>query len=139
MQDSDSSQLVNKLPPKPGLLLGVTNPFFEKSCVHWPHVLSLGRRMVSSPRQKSPTLGAPVGPPPGWKTKTHKRYISKDRELLKRLENALKGGDQARASFPFPSLLGFVTILHRNGGILSSPTALLFSIYTTHRPSRALS
>jgi hypothetical protein len=45
MQDSDHAQLVNRLPPKTGLLLGVTNPFFEKSCVHWPHVLSLGRRV----------------------------------------------------------------------------------------------
>ena len=45
MQDSDHAQLINRLPPKAGLLLGVTNPFFEKSCVHWPHVLSLGRRM----------------------------------------------------------------------------------------------
>lgn len=44
MQDSDHTQLVNRLPPKAGLLLGVTNPFFEKSCLHWPHVLSLGRQ-----------------------------------------------------------------------------------------------
>ncbi|KAF8879304.1 hypothetical protein CPB84DRAFT_1687970 [Gymnopilus junonius] len=94
MQDSDHLQLVNKLPPKAGLLLGVTNPFFEKSCSHWPHVLSLGRRI--HPRQRSPTLGAPAGPPPGWKTKTHRRYISKDRALLKQLENAVKGDDKAR-------------------------------------------
>ncbi|KDR78789.1 hypothetical protein GALMADRAFT_118246 [Galerina marginata CBS 339.88] len=97
MQDSDHSRLVNRLPPKAGLLLGVTNPFFEKSCVHWPHVLSLGRRVpVNSPRQKSPILGAPAGPPPGWKTKTHRRYISKDRVLLKQLENALKGDEKMR-------------------------------------------
>jgi len=43
MQDNDHAQLVNRLPPKAGLILGVTNPFFEKSCAHWPHVLSLGR------------------------------------------------------------------------------------------------
>ncbi|KIM35253.1 hypothetical protein M413DRAFT_20781 [Hebeloma cylindrosporum] len=97
MQDSDHAQLVNKLPPKAGLIIGVTNPFFEKSCVHWPHVLSLGRRVTtpSSARQKSPSLGVPAGPAPGWKTKTHKRYISKDRVLLKQLENALKGNDKA--------------------------------------------
>jgi len=46
MQDGDLSLLVNKLPPKAGLILGVTNPFFEKSCAHWPHVLSLGRRSM---------------------------------------------------------------------------------------------
>ncbi|KAF4613826.1 hypothetical protein D9613_007981 [Agrocybe pediades] len=99
MQDADHSQLVNKLPPKAGLLLGVTNPFFEKSCAHWPHVLSLGRRIPSShsPKQlKSPGLGTHAGPSPGWKTKTHKRYISKDRVLLKQLENAVRGDDKAR-------------------------------------------
>ncbi|PPR05961.1 hypothetical protein CVT24_004625 [Panaeolus cyanescens] len=95
MQDSEHAQLVNKLPPKAGLLLGVTNPFFEKSCIHWPHVLSLGRRVLhtNSPRQKSPSLGAPAGPAPGWKTRTHKRYISKDRTLLKQLEQACLRGD----------------------------------------------
>jgi len=44
MQDSDLTILVNKLPPKAGLVIGVTNPFFEKSCAHWPHVLSLGKQ-----------------------------------------------------------------------------------------------
>jgi len=44
MQDGDLAALVNKLPPKAGLVIGVTNPFFEKSCSHWPHVLSLGRQ-----------------------------------------------------------------------------------------------
>ncbi|KAF8969105.1 hypothetical protein BDZ97DRAFT_264108 [Flammula alnicola] len=98
MQDSDHTQLVNKLPPKAGLLLGVTNPFFEKSCVHWPHILSLGRRILpsSSPKQKSPSLGTSAGPAPGWNTKTHRRYISKDRVLLKQLEHAVRGNDKAR-------------------------------------------
>ena len=34
-----------------------------------------------------------AGPAPGWKTKTHKRYISKDRILLKALEDSLRGSD----------------------------------------------
>lgn len=34
-----------------------------------------------------------LGPPPGWKT-PHKRYISKDRTLLKRLEASLRSGDR---------------------------------------------
>lgn len=41
-------------------------------------------------------LGQSAGPPPGWKTRTHKRYISKDRVLLKQLESAIKGDDPAR-------------------------------------------
>jgi len=70
--------------------------------------------MPSSARQKSPSLGAPAGPAPGWKTKTHKRYISKDRALLKQLENALKGDDKAREFFSFlchhNTLKGSITI-----------------------------
>jgi hypothetical protein len=36
-----------------------------------------------------------TGPPAGWKTKTHKRYITKDRTLLKQLEDACEGGERA--------------------------------------------
>ncbi|TFK27824.1 DUF1630-domain-containing protein [Coprinopsis marcescibilis] len=96
MQDGDHAFLVNKLPPKPGLLLGVTNPFFEKSCAHWPHVLSLGRTVPTPTGNASPALGATTGPSPGWKTKTHKRYISKDRAILKQLELACRGNDGDR-------------------------------------------
>ncbi|KAH0585482.1 hypothetical protein H2248_008722 [Termitomyces sp. 'cryptogamus'] len=91
MQDGDQSMLVNRLPPKPGILLGVTNPFFEKSCAHWPHILSLGRRRNRTPTTQPSAAGGPAGPMPGWKSKTHKRYISKDRTLLKQLESALHG------------------------------------------------
>lgn len=45
IHDQDHALLVNKLPPKAGILLGVTNPFFESECAHWPNVLSLGRRI----------------------------------------------------------------------------------------------
>lgn len=38
-----------------------------------------------------------AGPAPGWKTKTHKRFISKDRELLKQLEDASRGSEQKSA------------------------------------------
>jgi len=34
-----------------------------------------------------------LGPPPGWRT-PHKRYISKDRNLLRRLEESLHSGDR---------------------------------------------
>ncbi|KAH6909220.1 hypothetical protein BKA70DRAFT_1103120 [Coprinopsis sp. MPI-PUGE-AT-0042] len=96
MQDCDHAVLITKLPPKPGLLLGVTNPFFEKSCSHWPHVLSLGKSIPAPLGSSSPALGASAGPTPGWRTKTHKRYISKDRALLKQLEVACKGTDRDR-------------------------------------------
>ncbi|KAF6759851.1 hypothetical protein DFP72DRAFT_806147 [Ephemerocybe angulata] len=98
MQDADHSALINRLPPKPGLIMGVTNPFFEKSCNHWPHLLSLGKRIAPQTGNGSPSLGSSAGPAPGWRTKTHKRYISKDRVLLKKLEAACRGDDRARVA-----------------------------------------
>ncbi|KAG6374546.1 hypothetical protein JVT61DRAFT_4595 [Boletus reticuloceps] len=96
IHDKDHSLLINKAPPKAGLLIGVTNPFFEKSCAHWPHMLSVGRK--SSARTGTNT--AVTGPSPGWTTKTHRRHISKDRQLLKTLEKACAGHEeeQIRAS-----------------------------------------
>jgi hypothetical protein len=45
-----------------------------------------------------------AGPVPGWKTKTHKRYISKDRTLLEELEDALRGSEQTSTSARRPIL-----------------------------------
>jgi hypothetical protein len=42
IHDREHAALVNDRRPKSGLLLGVTNPFYEKACSHWPHVLRLG-------------------------------------------------------------------------------------------------
>ena len=46
-------------------------------------------------RQDPPARFA--GPSPGWKTKTHKRYTSKDRQLLRTLETTAGSGN-AKAS-----------------------------------------
>ncbi|KAF8640309.1 hypothetical protein AX16_010204 [Volvariella volvacea WC 439] len=89
VQDGDHTALVNKLPPKSGTLLGVTNPFFEKSCTHWPHMLCLGRKTT----HKVPNAAGPV---PGWKTKTHRRYISKDKALLKTMEDSCISDDRSK-------------------------------------------
>lgn len=49
---------------------------------------------------RHPSLGNQtplLGPMPGWKTKTHRRYTSKDRRLLKTLEQAVfKPNSEAR-------------------------------------------
>lgn len=42
IHDKDHATLVNQNAPQAGLLLGVTNPFFDGTCKHWPHQLSLG-------------------------------------------------------------------------------------------------
>ena len=116
IHDKDHAALVNQNAPQAGLLLGVTNPFYDGTCKHWPHHLSLGdpSQLVSQSgsntvpgltiacRIRHPSLGsqAPLlGPAPGWRTKTHRRYISKDRRLLKAFEQAvLKPDSEARMS-----------------------------------------
>jgi len=88
IHDKEYAALVNEKAPKAGLILGVTNPFFEKTCGHWPHVLTLGGKSPNAP-----TRFAGPGPSPGWKTKTHKRYTSKDRQLLQTLESTAGSGN----------------------------------------------
>ena len=43
-------------------------------------------------------------PPPGWETKTHNRYISKDRDLLKILENEIRKGPAMGTSWSLSRL-----------------------------------
>lgn len=47
-------------------------------------------------RLRKGTNGVAAGPSPGWTTKTHRRYISKDRKLLKSLEKACAGHEAER-------------------------------------------
>src|SRR5580658_2719993 len=44
------------------------------------------------PRRQDPPARF-AGPSPGWKTKIHKRYTSKDRQLLRTLEIVAGSGD----------------------------------------------
>ncbi|KAJ7284512.1 hypothetical protein C8J57DRAFT_1447020 [Mycena rebaudengoi] len=116
IHDTEHAALASRLPPAAGRILGVTNPVFERACAHWPHVLSLGRRVPFVAPQPAPdyyithkhccrlntaTHGASAGntraragPGPGWKTRTHTRYVSKDRALLRRLEDACAHGSE---------------------------------------------
>ncbi|KAF7289435.1 UDENN domain-containing protein [Mycena chlorophos] len=97
IHDTDHAMMASRLPPAAGRILGVTNPIFERECAHWPHILSLGRRVPLNNASHGASAGntrAPAGPPPGWKTRTHTRYISKDRTLLRRLEDACSRGSE---------------------------------------------
>ncbi|KAB5595770.1 Polarity axis stabilization protein [Ceratobasidium theobromae] len=100
IHDRDFPILMTKNTPRPGLIIGVTNPYFENVCRHWPHILSVG----SLDRRPKPTISekhAPAlpsqafGPSLGYHT-GHNRYISKDRAFLKRLEAAVKQGPDAQ-------------------------------------------
>lgn len=125
IQDQDYAGLVNKMRPQNGIVLGVTNPFFERACTHWPHVLSLGRSRTNSVK----TLDIHPGPKPGWTTKTHKRYISKDRALLKQLEDTSSKislhtkSEMIRAHFSSRTS-SFLVPLNRYLNTLISPTGL---------------
>ncbi|KAJ7045855.1 hypothetical protein C8F04DRAFT_1066436 [Mycena alexandri] len=100
IHDTDHAALASRLPPAAGRVLGVTNPVFERACAHWPHVLSLGRNVPLNTASHGASAGntrARAGPPPGWKTRTHTRYVSKDRALLRRLEDVCaRGSDRER-------------------------------------------
>ena len=41
-----------------------------------------------------------AGFPPGWRTKTHNRYISKDKSLLAWLEDCMRGTDSGLSFVP---------------------------------------
>ncbi|KAJ7187904.1 hypothetical protein C8R46DRAFT_1205136 [Mycena filopes] len=114
IHDTDHAALASRLPPAAGRVLGVTNPVFERACAHWPHVLSLGRNVPLNTASHGASAGntrARAGPPPGWKTRTHTRYVSKDRPLLRRLEEACaRGSDSERPSTFCPSLTSFLLI-----------------------------
>ncbi|KAF7309518.1 UDENN domain-containing protein [Mycena indigotica] len=97
IHDTDHAVMASRLPPTAGRILGVTNPVFERECAHWPHILSLGRQILLNNTSHSASAGntrAPAGPAPGWKTRNHTRYISKDRVLLKRFEEACNLGSE---------------------------------------------
>ncbi|KDQ24974.1 hypothetical protein PLEOSDRAFT_1047778 [Pleurotus ostreatus PC15] len=102
INDTDCSALINaKRPGKAGLVLGVTNPWLEKQCMHWGCAISLKSTPASSSKARF-MFGIGSGSDPanggfgthGWKSRSYKRYISKDRSLLKKLEDAWKGGNE---------------------------------------------
>ncbi|CAE6480717.1 unnamed protein product [Rhizoctonia solani] len=100
IHDRDFPLLITKNAPRPGLIIGVTNPYFENVCKHWPHILSVGAservpRHSTASRHSAALASQTLGPTPGYHT-NHNRYISKDRALLKRLEAAIKEGPVAQ-------------------------------------------
>lgn len=130
IHDYDFRTLVTKNKPQAGTLIASTNPFFATACGHWPHVLRVGKAAVKLISIKhgaggssggvgggGKKVGGGGGMPgggiggghgaggggpdhiPGFTTK-RKRRISKDRQLLKRLQDlaasaAKSGGDES--------------------------------------------
>lgn len=79
IHDYDVRALVHRGKPPPGVLLGVTNPFFLQTCAHWPHRIQLGRRhkLVHG---RAPAVAAE----PGFRSPL-KRRVSRDLPLLKQM------------------------------------------------------
>lgn len=120
IHDYDFRTLVTKNKPQAGTLVAATNPFMATACGHWPHVLRVGKAAVklitfkhggSVPAGSGKKPGGPAGGGigggtgaggggpdhiPGFTTK-RKRRISKDRALLKRLQDLAKGGSDETA------------------------------------------
>ncbi|KAF8577586.1 DUF1630-domain-containing protein [Ramaria rubella] len=97
IHDRDYTSLINKHPPKAGLIIGVTNPFILSVTKHWPNVLSLsGEENNTKPfnGKGKPSRDMPgSGPVPGFVSQTYKRLTSKDRPLLRSWERAVERED----------------------------------------------
>ena len=111
-------------------MIGTTNPFLYGECKHWPHIISLGTEATSKAPRNSP------GPTPGFKT-THRRYISKDRVLLKELENALRAGVTRKERLRISNLLR-QHFASRANGLLVPLNRYLTSLIPTPNSSPAI-
>ncbi|KZS94230.1 DUF1630-domain-containing protein [Sistotremastrum niveocremeum HHB9708] len=100
IHDRDFTALVNKQAPKSGLLIGCTNPLLHKLCSHWPHTVHLS----ATPHLRQPKgrfALATSNLVEGFHSTTHNRYTSKDRPLLKKLEDMMLSGTNLKMeTFP---------------------------------------
>lgn len=82
LQDQDYSLLIGKRPPKSNLLLGITNPLIQKTCLLWPNIIDIRVNGTESNAE--------------WRASSHKRHTSKDRPLLKKLQSLFAAGVKLR-------------------------------------------
>ncbi|KAG2187540.1 hypothetical protein INT44_005229 [Umbelopsis vinacea] len=107
IQDSDFRSFITKSMPPSNLILGVTNPFFNKAIGHWPHIVRVGRHQHRKPdgtiipehgRHGKGSHSRPNGALDFVQGVTSKRKatISKDKALLKMLvESRVRGHSSA--------------------------------------------
>ncbi|OWZ36028.1 hypothetical protein C356_04888 [Cryptococcus neoformans c45] len=99
IHDHDLSLLINANKPQPGVVVGVTNPFFRNAASHWPNVISIPsqrgkRKPTGGAGSGTGTIGGGIG---GWEEpegfiSRRTRSVQKDRVLLKRLEGLIAEG-----------------------------------------------
>lgn len=90
IHDLDFRLLVTAEKPQPGLILGVTNPFFRNAAGHWPNVINV--LPAGGDRKPSQAGRSSIPEPAAGFVSKRKRHVSKDRVLLKRLEKLVAEG-----------------------------------------------
>lgn len=89
IHDSEFKEYTTRTQAPPGVILGVTNPFFAKTLQHWPHMVRIGEmtNLVISSR-RSPVVGhnakRTLSSKPGIYTK-YKQLLAKDKLIFRRL------------------------------------------------------
>ncbi|XP_020600799.1 protein DENND6A-like [Orbicella faveolata] len=89
IHDTEFKEYTTRTQAPPGVILGVTNPFFAKTLQHWPHMVRIGEmsNLVISSR-KSPGVGQnakrTLSSKPGIYTK-YKQLLTKDKLIFRRL------------------------------------------------------
>ncbi|XP_067934574.1 protein DENND6A-like isoform X2 [Watersipora subatra] len=86
IHDSEFKEYTTRTQAPPPVILGVTNPFFAKTLQHWPHIVRLGDTLdTKKVKVKKAGILKTLDSKPGVYT-TYKPYLSKDKSLLKKLE-----------------------------------------------------
>lgn len=104
IHDYDFKALATRNKPQAGTVLGVTNPFFLQTCLHWPHMLRLdsgphGNAAAGAGAQGSPSVPRQAGLPAVGFVSQRKRHVSKDRVLLREMQAlAARPSEHAHAS-----------------------------------------
>ena len=81
-----------------------------------------------------------AGPSPGWKTKIHKRYTSKDRQLLRILETTAVGGNTKARELKRHTLCdGLMTFILSGRSVFRPPASLFLTFCGTAGSSQSLS
>ncbi|KAK7690847.1 hypothetical protein QCA50_005949 [Cerrena zonata] len=101
IHDADYTTFVNPRQPQSGILLAwdLQGKFTSRSPNSFTDRPIRNNKALTPKTPRTPWATADTssvfsaGPPPGWKTKIHKRYISRDQALLKRCEEACLRGD----------------------------------------------
>lgn len=85
IHDSEFKEYTTRTQSPPSAVLGVTNPFFAKSLLHWPHIIRIGgSSSKAAQRVKKMDLLKTLDSKPGVYS-TYKPFLSCDKDIIKKL------------------------------------------------------